>query len=130
MSITTAPEAIISEFSVINATLGQPVADWVASASAPANASLEDKDRAQLVCEMSDNEEDLEDFDDEDFDDDFDDDFEEELEDEYDFEEDFGDDGDFEEEPADDGLGSDDDFDDDEESDEDADIEAFDENED
>ena len=50
-------------------------------------------------------EEDLDDFDEDDFDDDFDDDFEEELEDEYDIEDDFGDnpdsDGDFDSESED-----------------------------
>ena len=39
---------------------------------------------------MADEEEDLDDFDEDDFDDDFDDDFEEELEDEYDVNGDFG----------------------------------------
>ncbi|MBB75962.1 MAG: hypothetical protein CMJ75_15760 [Planctomycetaceae bacterium] len=54
---------------------------------------------------MADDEEDLDDFDEDDFDDDFDDDFEEELEDEYDVEDDFGTlpdaDEDFEEEDGD-----------------------------
>ena len=59
------------------------------------------------AVEMATEEEDLDDFDEDDFDDDFDDDFEEELEDEYDIEDDFADvpgsDGDFDNE-ADDGT--------------------------
>ena len=54
---------------------------------------------------MADEEEDLDDFDEDDFDDDFDDDFEEELEDDYDAQDEFGtlpdSDEDFEEEEGD-----------------------------